>query len=334
MRMLILGAGVIGATYAWQLAEAGHDVSVFVRKEKKAAYEQDGIAIQCRDERRKPGQQAETIFRPPFVSDFSGTDAYGLIVVCVRSNQLDEILPLLAEKAGTTDILFFQNNWWGDEVIGHWLTASQVFFGFSRLVGGWRDGQSIRAAIFDGAGQSTMLGEKDGQMTPRLEAVRDAFQRAGLKPEISADILGWLMAHYVEYLGPVGNILKVGSAARFAASSDLVRDAILATREGLDVCRARGLDVNKSAPLNLRMFSLPMAVITPIGKLQYGSANIQQFFEENIAHGMGEIAAQYFDVIHEGRRLGVSMPHLEDLEPYIRNTARRTLVLGQRSPFA
>ncbi len=35
-----------------------------------------------------------------------------------------------------------------------------------------------------------------------------------------------------------------------------------------------------------------------------------------------------------GRRLGIAMPHLEALEDTIRNTARRTLMLGQRSPFA
>jgi hypothetical protein len=100
------------------------------------------------------------------------------------------------------------------------------------------------------------------------------------------------------------------------------------------VCRARGLDVNKSAPVNLRMFYLPALVAVPLAKLQYGAPNIQQFFDENIAHGMSEIAAQYFEVINEGRRLGVPMPHLEALEPFIRNTARRTLMFGQQSPFA
>ena len=35
MKILIYGAGVIGCTYGWQLAEAGHDVTLLVRKEQK-----------------------------------------------------------------------------------------------------------------------------------------------------------------------------------------------------------------------------------------------------------------------------------------------------------
>ena len=330
MRILILGPGVIGATYAWQLSGAGHDVTVFVRKEKAADYQYSGIPIACRDERRKDKPAVQTVFRPAITGDFSAHDGFDLILVCVRSNQLDDALPLLAEKAGAADILFFCNNWWGDERIGRWLEPAQVFYGFSRLVGGWRDGPAVNAVIFEGPGQSTLIGEKDGSTTPRLRIVHDALAAAGLKPEISRDILGWLMAHYVEYLGAVGNILKAGSAERFAASRDLVEDAILATREGLDVCRARGLDVRHSAPANLRLFYMPTVLTVPLGRLQYGLPAIRQFFDETIAHGMAEIAAQYFDVVSEGRRLEVPMPHLEALEPYIRNTARRTQVFARR----
>lgn len=326
MRLLIIGAGVIGGTYAWQLAGAGHDVTVFVREARKLDYERDGLTIRCRDARQKGQEPVETVFRPAFVSDLSPADTYDLIIVCVKSNQLDGILPLLEEKSGGANVLFFQNNWWGDQVIGQFLPPGQFLFGFSRLVGGWRAKGCIEAIIFDGSGQATMLGERDGRMTPRLQSVRDMMQGANLKPEISADILGWLMAHYVEYLGAVGAILKAGSAASFAADSDLVREAILATREGLDVCRARGLNVNKSAPFNLRMFMLPSFLTVPLGKIQYGQPDIQQFFEENVTYGMDEIAAQYFDVIREGRRLGIPMPHLEEFEPFIRGTARRTVI--------
>ena len=42
MKTLILGAGVIGLTYGWQLAEAGHDVTVLVRSDKLSAAESGG----------------------------------------------------------------------------------------------------------------------------------------------------------------------------------------------------------------------------------------------------------------------------------------------------
>jgi len=53
-------------------------------------------------------------------------------------------------------------------------------------------------------GLETMLGEKDGQVTPRLQNLVNMFKQANLKPAISKDILGWLAVHYVEFLGAIG----------------------------------------------------------------------------------------------------------------------------------
>jgi ketopantoate reductase len=230
MKILVYGAGVIGTTYGWQLAEAGQDVTLLVRSGKKASY-QDGIQISCRDERSKPARQTDTLFCPSMMS--------------------------------------------------------------------------------------TMLGEIDGRKTPRLEQVAAIFQAAGLKPEISADILSWLKFHYIENLGATGATLKAGSAKAFADRADLVRESILATREALAVCQARGISM-KAAPFNLRLFSLPLGWITWLGQKQYQAENIQRFFDENIRNGLEEIATQYQDVVSEGRRLSVPMPVLSSLAPYFK----------------
>jgi len=161
-----------------------------------------------------------------------------------------------------------------------------------------------------------MLGETDGQLSPRVSKLKEMLGAVGMRPQVNPDILGWLMAHYVEYLGAVGAILEVGSAAKFVTTNIRIKDAILATREGLNVCRARGFNLNKSAPLNLRLFYLPTFITVPLGRFSYGMPNIQQFLDENVAHSMDEIATQYYDVLNEGRRLQVNMPHLEAFEPY------------------
>ena len=43
---------MIGLTYGWQLAEAGHDVTVLVRSDKLPAAESGGFDIHYTDERR------------------------------------------------------------------------------------------------------------------------------------------------------------------------------------------------------------------------------------------------------------------------------------------
>lgn len=316
MKTLILGAGVVGTVYAWQMSQAGYDVTLWVRQGKREQVEKEGVHIRCTDSRGKKNEQLDTVYRPKVVDDVSPEDGYQLIIVCVKSNQVEPVLPMLAERLGKADVLFFQNNWWGDEKIKQHLPPSRCLFGFSRVVGGWKTDNGIECMLFNSPGMATMLGEKDGQNSSRLEKIEEMMKKSGMKPEISPNILGWLATHYVEYLGATGAILKAGSAKDFAKNSSLVKEAILATREGLDVCRARGIDVGKSAPQNLKLYGLPLFVLVPIGQWQYGMANIQLFFDEVTAHNMDEASAQYYDVLNEGGRLGIKMPFLRGFEKF------------------
>ncbi len=309
MKILVVGAGVIGSVYAWQLAEAGHDLTMLVRPGTREAFAQ-GIQIYCVDERTKPKKESVALFSPEISDDWSAVGDHELILVCVRAHQVDALLPGLATVAGAADILFMSNNWWGDEPMRRLLPAGRYLFGLSRLVGGWRKEGRVECIIFAGPQMSTMLGEGDGRDSSRLRGLVGLFGQAGLRPQVSRDILGWLATHYVEYLGAVGGIREAGSAAAFAHDRSLVRRAILATREGLDICRARGIDVKRSAPFNLRLYASPLWLIVPLGQMQYRAANIQQFFEENIANGMPELSEQYQNVVSEGRRLGVAIPNL------------------------
>jgi ketopantoate reductase len=319
MKILVLGAGVIGTTYAWQLSTVGHEVSLLVRTSKREPVERDGIRIRYRDERLKKSEPVEVVYRPAAVDQMNPQDAYDLIIVSVRAHQMDEILPELAAGSGSADILFFGNNWWGEERIRKLLPPEQYLFGFSRLVGGWRTENQIECIFFDNPELVTMLGERDGQLTPRLKNLRDVFEKANLKPMLSPDILGWLSIHYVEFLGVVGGIRKAGSYDAFVASSELIKDSILATRESLEVCRARGVDFKKAAPSNIRIIeNTPVFLLAPLVKMQYRTPSIKQFFEENIDHGMDEISRQYCDVTSEARRLEVKIPHLAEFERYFR----------------
>ncbi|SRR6266540_2443757 len=188
-------------------------------------------------------------------------------------------------------------------------------FGFSRLVGGWRTADAIECIIFDSPELVTMLGERDGAISPRLKNLQNVFAQAKLKPVISEDILSWLAIHYVEFLGVIGGILKAGSFEAFVGSSELIKESILATRESLDICKARGIDFKKAAPSNIRIVeSAPIFLLAPLVKMQYKTPSIQQFFEENIEHGMEEIRHQYCEVLREGVRLGVKMPYLAGFE--------------------
>jgi ketopantoate reductase len=198
MKILVFGAGVIGVVYAWQLSEAGQDVTLLVRPGRKQEIESKGIFISCLD-KRGPRKHIETVYHPKLVEDFSPTDDCELILVCVKRNQLKDVLPFLAEKAGDADILFLQNNWSGTAEIEQYLTPSRFVLGFPS-VGGGRDEHGIQCVL----GTDTMLGEKDGQITPRLQKISGIMRDAGFKPKITRQIVPWLWTHYAEIAALVG----------------------------------------------------------------------------------------------------------------------------------
>jgi ketopantoate reductase len=302
MKILIFGAGVIGTIYAWQLAEAGQDVTLLVRQERKQAFEEKGIAITCLDRRVKPAKHITTIYRPHVVEDFSPIDGYELVVVCVKRNQLGGVLPQLAAKAGDALILFLQNNWSGGAEIEQELAPSRYLLGFPSA-GGGRDGQAIQCVL----GTGTMLGEADGRRTPRLTTIAEVMRKAGFKPRLTHQIIPWLWTHYAEIAAVLGGLLKAGSFHAFATSSPILRETLLAARETMAVCRARGVNLLRLP--NILLLYLPLWLLVPATKRAYRSESARLVYEGHTAHAADEMLIMYHEVLAEGERLGVQMPH-------------------------
>lgn len=309
MKILVFGAGVIGVVYAWQLSEAGQDVTLLVRPGRKQEIERKGIPISCLDTRGQK-KHISTVYHPQLVEDFSPADGYDLILVCVKRNQLNGVLPSLAEKAGDADILFMQNNWSGTAEIEQYLSPSRFVLGFPS-VGGGRDENGIQCAL----GSDTMLGEKDGQITPRLEKIAEVIREAGFKPKITRQIVPWLWTHYAEIAALVGAMYKAGSFKALASSSSMLKEALLAAREGLDVCRARG--INPMSLSNIRLLYLPMFIIVPFTKRAYQGEVARIVLEGHVAHAGDEMQVIYHEVLADGERLGVKMPHFEGFKEYV-----------------
>lgn len=139
MKILVVGAGVVGTVYGWQLWKAGYDVTLYVRKGK--INEMSHINISCLDKRRRKSSKIRTDYRPKVVDDFSPEDGYNLIVVCVKYNQLSSILLKLSSSAGRAFILFMQNLW-SKELIDEYLEPDQHIFAFPS-VGGGKIGSNI-----------------------------------------------------------------------------------------------------------------------------------------------------------------------------------------------
>ena len=272
-----------------------------------------GIAISCLDFRGGLAflglgkKRSEAVYHPVLAEQFSPADNYELILVCVRRNQLRDALPVLAEKAGDATILFLQNNWSGTAEIEPFLTPSLYLLGFPS-VGGARDQNRVKCVLL----ADMRLGEVDGQITPRLGRIADAFRQAGFKPKTSRQIVPWLQTHCAGVAAFTGSYYKAGSYEALAQSSSLIRELILALRETQEVCRARGIKMKN------RSYGLPLFLLVPLTKRLFRSEMGRLGTEGHLGHAADEVQFIYFEVLVEGERLGVQMPYLLGFSEYVR----------------
>jgi len=305
MKILVFGAGIIGTTYAWQLSEAGYDVSILVRKGKKQVTEKEGISINCTDFRGNQKKQFQTVYRPTIIEDLSPQNNYDFIIVSIRYDQQDSVLPIIKEKGGKANIVLFYNNWMGSEEIKKFLRKDQYLFGFPSKMGGGRDEKGINCVISGSNKACTMLGEEDGDITPRLIQFSNALRDADMAPKISKQIIPWLCSHYAMIAALCGGIVKAGSTKAFANDSRVVKEMILAMREGFEVCKIKGVNPKKVPPHHL--FYLPLFIITFIARKIYGMEELRLIFDGHINHSPNEMKQMYFDVLNTGLKNNIDM---------------------------
>ncbi len=315
MKILVIGAGVIGVTYAWQLSLSGNEVTLFVRPEKVNPLRENGIHITCLDTRGLKERETKTVFHPPVTDTINLSDKYDLIMVCVNSNQIESVLPILKPIAGMMDILFFSNLWDGLEQIAAVLEPSQYFLGYPFKAGGGRVGNSIDTVIFGTAFTETLIGELDGTTSQRIKRITTALKHAGMNPRIHGNIRAYLLSHYVWAAANVGAYMQAGSYADFSQDRTALRRMYLAMREGFAVCRAKG--VNPAMITPTCFYYLPLFLLVPLTKVLYGIPSMRRMFEGHVLHSPDEVSDMYLQVLETGNVCGVAMPNFSSYYPFL-----------------
>ena len=168
MRVLVLGAGVIGSVYAGKLLQAGHEVVVLARGHRLLELQAHGLVLH----NAESGDR--TVLPVPLVSEVAVGDRYDLVLVPVRSEQVASTLPILVAMTDGSDVLFFGNTAGRQPELTPPL-GNRALFGFP-AAGGVQDGAVVRYVLI--SQQKTMVGEPDGATTPRS----DNFVTCSAKP--------------------------------------------------------------------------------------------------------------------------------------------------------
>src|SRR5580693_3372932 len=214
MKMLIVGAGVIGTVYGAHIAAAGNQVSVLSHGRRTDEVAARGLCARDVLGGGRVGVEAEV------VPDADGD--YDVVLVAVRCDQLASACAGLAVLAGKPAVVFFGNNPSGRAAIASDVPGD-VYLGFPGVGGVMADGTADYVRIQQ---QPTALPTASD---PRLDVLEATLSGRGLAVHRVTDMDGWL-AYHAAFVACV-------AAALYRCGTDPVR--LAADRATLTLmCRA------------------------------------------------------------------------------------------------
>ena len=175
LQIAVVGVGQIGSTFAFQLAQAGHTVTVVARpgSGRLAQLQRDGAIVTVEGERA-------AVRVDDTLDERTG---YDLVIVTLLAHQVDAVLPGLARSAA--QCVQFMFNTFNPERLQGAVGAGRCAFGMP-FVRARLDGDGRLRKTIGAVGPKTLIG--------RQESV-ELFNAAGLPAVFEPEMPLWLRCH-------------------------------------------------------------------------------------------------------------------------------------------
>ncbi len=185
MPITIVGAGAIGGTVGAFLSDAGYDVTlVDIDAAHVAAINEHGLRV--------TGVRGDRVFRPRAIRGDELRGPLGVTFLCVKGHftegAMQQLGPLLAPDGY---ILSLQNGM-NEKVIARHVGTERTVGAFVHFGADLMEPGHIQL----GTEQTIFIGELDGRVTPRAEALRDVLSHV-MPAEVTANIWGFLWGKLV-----------------------------------------------------------------------------------------------------------------------------------------
>jgi len=230
MKLLIWGAGAIGGTIGAYLARSGHEVTLVDRAaEHVEAVNRRGLRI--------TGPIAEfTVRAPAFIPDGLQGEYENIVLAVKAQDTHDAVLSLRPHLAEPGSVVSAQNGL-NELVIAETIGEARTVGCFVNFGADYLEPGVIQ---YGGRG-AVVLGELDGRITPRLEALHRTFLDFDERAIMTPNIWGYLWGKLAYGAQLFATALTNDSIVE-ALSNPLYQDVYIAlAQEVMRVAQARGV---------------------------------------------------------------------------------------------
>ena len=227
MRILIIGAGVLGSNLAHSIKK-GNDITILARNKTYENLKNNGLII-----KHKLGKKSVDHFN--VIDKLEENDIYDVIFVVSRFSSLDSIVKII-EKNKSKNIVFVGNNMNAEKYMN--IKDKNILFAFFMAAGKKYDGYINSICL-----NKIEIGRTDGKDISN-EFIKSIFKETKIKITIENKMNDYLKTHACAVLPLVFASYKVDGNLKLLKKdkeySLLIMDAII---EGYDVLKKLGYEI-------------------------------------------------------------------------------------------
>ncbi|SAL61481.1 ketopantoate reductase family protein [Caballeronia humi] len=233
MKIAILGAGALGCAIGSTLSQGGHETWLI---DRSAAH----VGAMCRDGLLVDDADGSRYVKVRATTQAAEVGAVDLVVVLVKSFHTDSAMRSALGLIGPdTLVLSLQNGLGHEDVLSEIVGRERVLAGKTYVGGVLRGPGHIQSGV---SGKLTYIGELDGQITQRVQAIAEAFNASGLRTTVSDNILGtmWDKLLINVATGAVTGITRL-TYGQLYEEPVLKETALAAVAEAMAAAKAAGI---------------------------------------------------------------------------------------------